>query len=296
MPRTGKIAKLPRPVRDELNRRLEQSVPGRALADWLNSLPEVQEILLASYNGEPVSEQNLCNWRRTGFAAWQTRQEFYDRVQDLSTGAAELEPLTARMADHAAQLLATHFALVLSANLYAAPSAAAGENPPLALTETDTPDTSTPRPASADSSTPGVSSPPSSPESRPPAPSSVFNGTDIRPLCQIARAVATIRRGNLDASRHQLAREQSRDDQTARLPAEREPLLSSAAPTPSPAPSSQIQSAPAVPAPTPTPPNQPKSSYLKIPAIPSSLPKSKSPHPNPHPIPAPERAPAPAAA
>src|SRR4051794_10430203 len=38
MNRTGKIARLPRSLRDELNRRLEHNIPGRTLVAWLNSL------------------------------------------------------------------------------------------------------------------------------------------------------------------------------------------------------------------------------------------------------------------
>jgi hypothetical protein len=38
MTRTGKIARLPRELRDELNRRLREGEPGIRLVEWLNSL------------------------------------------------------------------------------------------------------------------------------------------------------------------------------------------------------------------------------------------------------------------
>jgi hypothetical protein len=41
MSRTGKIARLPQSLREELNHRLENGELARNLADWLNTLPEV---------------------------------------------------------------------------------------------------------------------------------------------------------------------------------------------------------------------------------------------------------------
>ena len=40
--RNGKIARLPRGVRQELNRRLHEGEQGKRLVAWLNALPEVQ--------------------------------------------------------------------------------------------------------------------------------------------------------------------------------------------------------------------------------------------------------------
>ena len=65
--RNGKIARLPRLVREKLNERLERSEPGPQLLDWLNALPEVREILRRDFAGVPVSKQNLSQWRRGGF-------------------------------------------------------------------------------------------------------------------------------------------------------------------------------------------------------------------------------------
>lgn len=39
MTRTGKIAWLPRTIREQLNRRLEDGEPGSDLVAWLNALP-----------------------------------------------------------------------------------------------------------------------------------------------------------------------------------------------------------------------------------------------------------------
>ncbi len=48
--RTGKIARLPREIRDQLNQRLLDGQPGRRLVTWLNSLPEVKQVLATDFD------------------------------------------------------------------------------------------------------------------------------------------------------------------------------------------------------------------------------------------------------
>jgi hypothetical protein len=59
MTRNGKIARLTRAIRDELNRRLQDGEPGVRLVAWLNGLPETQKILQVDFGGRPINEQNL---------------------------------------------------------------------------------------------------------------------------------------------------------------------------------------------------------------------------------------------
>ena len=68
--RNGKIARLPKPIREELNRRLDQGAPGGPLLQWLNSLPEVQAVLAADFGGRPINKQSLSQWRHGGYAEW----------------------------------------------------------------------------------------------------------------------------------------------------------------------------------------------------------------------------------
>ncbi len=49
MSRTGKIARLPRQLRDQLNRRLDDGEPGAELVAWLNSQPTVQTLLKGNW-------------------------------------------------------------------------------------------------------------------------------------------------------------------------------------------------------------------------------------------------------
>ena len=55
-----KIARLPRPLRDELNQRLAHNEDGTTLLNWLNAAPGVKDRLARDFAGEPVSQQNRC--------------------------------------------------------------------------------------------------------------------------------------------------------------------------------------------------------------------------------------------
>jgi hypothetical protein len=88
--RTGKIARLPKAIRDELNRRLSDGEPGKDLVAWLNALPEVQRIV-AEFGGRPVREQNLSEWKQGGYEDWLRQQEALELVHHLSAEAEDLQ-------------------------------------------------------------------------------------------------------------------------------------------------------------------------------------------------------------
>ena len=68
--RKGKIARLPREIRAEINHRLERSEPSPKLLAWLNALPEVRRFIDHDFAGVPISKQNLSEWRQGGFREW----------------------------------------------------------------------------------------------------------------------------------------------------------------------------------------------------------------------------------
>src|ERR1035441_634149 len=70
MTRIGKIARLPRELREQLNCRLHDGEPGTQLVVWLNSLPEAQAVLAREFGGRAVSEQNLSEWKQGGYRDW----------------------------------------------------------------------------------------------------------------------------------------------------------------------------------------------------------------------------------
>ena len=81
--RTGKIARLPKPIRDEINHRLENGADGPELLAWLNALPEVQHVLAEKFGGRPLTKHNLSDWRRGGYADWSNALTGRAQWQDL---------------------------------------------------------------------------------------------------------------------------------------------------------------------------------------------------------------------
>ena len=73
--RTGKIARLPYKIREEVNRRLRDNVPGGKICKWLNRLPAARAVCaeFARRNGKeasPINEKQLSEWRCGGFQDW----------------------------------------------------------------------------------------------------------------------------------------------------------------------------------------------------------------------------------
>jgi hypothetical protein len=111
MTRTGKIARLPRHIREQLNRRLDDGEPGTRLVEWLNTLDEVHDMLHEEFGGRPVSEQNLSDWKQGGFLDWQQHQQSCEWVRSITDEAEQVAdesgimPLTDRVSSLAALAL-----------------------------------------------------------------------------------------------------------------------------------------------------------------------------------------------
>ena len=73
--RRGKIARLPHALREALNERLRNNPPAVEILAWLNALPEVREVLAKYFNGSPISEDNLSQWRHGGYVGWLENQK-----------------------------------------------------------------------------------------------------------------------------------------------------------------------------------------------------------------------------
>ncbi len=114
--RNGKIARLPRSVRNELNERLERSEPGPQLLDWLNALPEARKIVQSDFAGVPISKQNLSEWRQGGFEEWLARRNLCEDARDVTQLAGEMDDEDSQMvlADDVAQVLAARFGSLIA--------------------------------------------------------------------------------------------------------------------------------------------------------------------------------------
>jgi len=91
MNRRSKIAHLDKNIRDDLNQKLEEGEPGNQIVDWLNSQEEVQSMLRCQFKGNPITEQNLSDWRNSGFLEWQRAQESWAWMQQLGDEADEMK-------------------------------------------------------------------------------------------------------------------------------------------------------------------------------------------------------------
>jgi hypothetical protein len=90
MTRNGKIARLPRQIREKLNRRLDDGEQGESLLEWLNELPEVKEVLKRQFGGVPINKQSLSQWRLGGYQDWLRHEESCEVVQQLAEQAGDL--------------------------------------------------------------------------------------------------------------------------------------------------------------------------------------------------------------
>jgi len=90
MIRNGKIARLPRHIRDTINGALYRGIEGNYLVWWLNEKPEVKEALDVWFEGRPITKQNLSEWRKGGYKEWLKRQEACDIVRQLNEKAVAL--------------------------------------------------------------------------------------------------------------------------------------------------------------------------------------------------------------
>lgn len=78
---TGKIARLPARLREEVNRRLHDGESGPVLLEWLNGTPEALEVCADYFNSEPISPQNLSAWRQGQFQRWEREQKQLQRTR-----------------------------------------------------------------------------------------------------------------------------------------------------------------------------------------------------------------------
>ncbi len=116
MTRNGKIARLPKTIRDEINRRLQGGQEAKRIAEWLNTLPEAQAVIEGEFNGQRINETNLSNWKLGGYQEWEMQQEALEAVIRLGGDAAELSAAAGgALADQLAVCLTARIALALQA-------------------------------------------------------------------------------------------------------------------------------------------------------------------------------------
>jgi hypothetical protein len=88
----GKIARLPDDIHELLNQRLLDGHSASAVLPWLNDLTPVKAVLAAQFAGEPVTPQNLSNWRIGGYQHWLRDQRELSQIKKFGDHAASLSP------------------------------------------------------------------------------------------------------------------------------------------------------------------------------------------------------------
>ena len=111
--RNGKIAHLSRELRDDLNFRLYKGQSLAHLRRWLNSLPEVKAMLREFFDGRPILQQNLSEWKAGGYREWLLHQELLEKKKDLVADAHSLAHTAEGLADALFGMLTLDYAQTL---------------------------------------------------------------------------------------------------------------------------------------------------------------------------------------
>lgn len=82
--RQGKIARLPRVIREVINHRLADGQTAAEILEWVNAQPKVRDVLDRYFDGLDVSPQNLSEWRGGGYLDWRETVEQEEQIRRLS--------------------------------------------------------------------------------------------------------------------------------------------------------------------------------------------------------------------
>jgi hypothetical protein len=115
MTRTGKIARLPFGIREQLNKRLADGVPGVELVTWLNGLPKVKRVLAREFAGREITDGNVSEWKLGGFMEWQAQREMLANARELAGRGRALNGVAKGwLTDHLALVLEAQYAQLLN--------------------------------------------------------------------------------------------------------------------------------------------------------------------------------------
>ncbi len=89
-PYRGKVARLPEATRHQINRMIEDGLTYRAIIERLRQ-PGAAPLPY------PISEMNLSNWRKSGYAEWQEEQ-FWKSVGDSTPEPIQSNPSQSELA------------------------------------------------------------------------------------------------------------------------------------------------------------------------------------------------------
>jgi hypothetical protein len=108
--RNGKIARLPRALRDRINQALYDRCPAKRLVQALNPMPEVKAVLAQYFNGRPLRPQNISEWKQGGYRDWLRHRQLLEQKRELTADAKDLSDTANGMADSLFGMLTLDYA------------------------------------------------------------------------------------------------------------------------------------------------------------------------------------------
>lgn len=88
--RKGKVACLPFEIREQLNQRLLDGQRAPQILAWVNALPDATAVMQERFRSEPITPQNLSEWRNGGYQDWLDDREEVNRVRTSTEIAQRL--------------------------------------------------------------------------------------------------------------------------------------------------------------------------------------------------------------
>ena len=107
--RSLNIGRLPFAIREDLNNWLMENVPVKDILNWLNTDSEVRHYLERLFESRQITEQNVSDWRQSGYQEWITYRSSIEDVRDVAEDAARIA-LTDINAEHLLLSLIATFA------------------------------------------------------------------------------------------------------------------------------------------------------------------------------------------
>ncbi len=110
----GKISRLPQHIREQIQSRLRDRMPGAQILSWLNSLPEVNQVLSALFGGRPIDDGNLSEWKTRHHQTWLNEQAALAQTDHFMAEARQLAQAgQGAISDHLAVFVASRFAVAV---------------------------------------------------------------------------------------------------------------------------------------------------------------------------------------
>jgi hypothetical protein len=114
MKTSDQIARLPQPIREQINRRLQNGQAVNEIADWLNTSTEVKAVLEANFEAQEVDESDVASWQCGRYRVWAAQQDALEAACQAGADAAELSQAAGgQLADHLALCLTARIAVAL---------------------------------------------------------------------------------------------------------------------------------------------------------------------------------------